>query len=165
MKMPVWPVARKVQAMPRACISRSMASAVNILPTEQSVPTVSRRLPGRLTPVAMGKARSEKRASTRRVPFARARSAKPGMVPRARVQTAGEIVAEIDGLQEGIAPEVGDGAAAIGDADDEGAGTSGAGFGEGLVGQSEVGVAVGKAELANALLGPPVGDANGRFGG
>ena len=54
---------------------------------------------------------------------------------------------------------------AIGDADDEGAGTRGARFGEGLVGQSEVGVAVGKAELTNALFRPPLGDANGRFGG
>ena len=68
-------------------------------------------------------------------------------------------------MQEGLAPEIGDGAAAIDDADDEGAGTSGAGCGEGLVGQPEVGVAVGKTELTNALFGPPVGDANGRFGG
>ena len=84
---------------------------------------------------------------------------------KARVQATGEVVAEVDGLQEGLTPEVRDGAAAIGDADDEGTGTGGAGFGEGLVGQSEVGVAVGKAELANALFGPPLGDANGRFGG
>ena len=38
-------------------------------------------------------------------------------------------------------------------------------FGEGLLGQSEVGVAAGKAKLTNALFGPPLGDANGRFGG
>ena len=45
MRMPVWPVARKVAAIPRARISRSMQSAVYILPTEQSVPTARQRLP------------------------------------------------------------------------------------------------------------------------
>ena len=50
MKIPVWPVARKSALSPRALISRSSASAVYFLPTEQSVPTVSSRLPGRLCP-------------------------------------------------------------------------------------------------------------------
>ena len=54
MKMPVWPVARKEAGIPRRCNSRSMARLANILPTAQSVPTVSRRLPARLAPVAMG---------------------------------------------------------------------------------------------------------------
>ncbi len=54
MRIPVWPVARKVAAMPRARISFSIASAVYILPTEQSVPTARQRLPLRRLPSAMG---------------------------------------------------------------------------------------------------------------
>ena len=45
MRIPVCPVARKVALRPRFESSRSMARAVNILPQEQSVPTVSRRRP------------------------------------------------------------------------------------------------------------------------
>src|SRR2546421_562336 len=49
-ELPVWPVARKSALRPRRRISFSSASAVNILPIEQSVPTVSNRFPGRFTP-------------------------------------------------------------------------------------------------------------------
>ena len=53
-RIPVCPVARKVAAMPRARISRSIASAVYILPTEQSVPIASSRRPLRRLPSAIG---------------------------------------------------------------------------------------------------------------
>ncbi|MBD3607279.1 hypothetical protein D12LOC_04213 [Dickeya solani] len=53
--MPVWPVARKVALPPRSSSAFSIASAVYILPQEQSVPTGSRRLPLRLRPLATGK--------------------------------------------------------------------------------------------------------------
>ena len=46
MKMPVCPVARKSACNPFARIASISASAVYILPIEQSVPTVSSRLPG-----------------------------------------------------------------------------------------------------------------------
>ena len=51
-RMPVCPVARNVAFIPRARISRSMQSAVYILPTEQSVPTARQRLPA--PPLAVG---------------------------------------------------------------------------------------------------------------
>src|SRR3546814_13547488 len=53
-KIPVWPVARKSAAIERRRNSRSIASAVYILPTAQSAPTVINRLPGRRsnTPIA-----------------------------------------------------------------------------------------------------------------
>ena len=53
-RMPVWPVARNVAFMPRSCIAASIAIAVYILPTEQSVPTARQRLPVRFLPLAMG---------------------------------------------------------------------------------------------------------------
>ena len=52
--MPVWPLARKSASMPRALKASAMASAVYFLPSAQSVPTVSNRLPLRLRPVAIG---------------------------------------------------------------------------------------------------------------
>ena len=52
--IPVWPVARKSASSPRAANARAIASAVYFLPSAQSVPTVSRRLPLRLRPVPMG---------------------------------------------------------------------------------------------------------------
>ena len=48
--MPVWPVARKSTSRPRFSKARAMASAVYFLPSAQSVPTVSSRLPARLRP-------------------------------------------------------------------------------------------------------------------
>ena len=53
-RMPVWPVARKVAFIPRSRITRSMASAVYILPTEQSVPTARQRSPDLRLPLAIG---------------------------------------------------------------------------------------------------------------
>ena len=46
--IPVWPVARKSTSSPRSANARAIASAVYFLPSAQSVPTVSRRLPVRL---------------------------------------------------------------------------------------------------------------------
>ena len=46
--------AAKFAASPRLCMLRSIASVVYILPTEQSVPTVSKRRPDRFTPVPTG---------------------------------------------------------------------------------------------------------------
>ena len=88
-----------------------------------------------------------------------------GNIAQALVQTAGEIVAEVDAIVQRVAPEVGDDAAAVGDADDEGAGAQGVGFAQRLVGQAEVGVAVGQVQLAGAPVGAPVGNAGGGFGG
>ena len=54
MRMPVCPVARNCASMLRRCNSRVMASAVYFFPNAQSVPTVRRRWPLRLRPVAVG---------------------------------------------------------------------------------------------------------------
>jgi hypothetical protein len=53
-KMPVWPLARKSTATPRARSARVNASAVYFLPNAQSVPTVSKRRPERRAPLATG---------------------------------------------------------------------------------------------------------------
>ena len=53
-RIPVWPVARKVDFMPFSRMDLSSAKAVYILPTEQSVPTARQRLPVRFTPFAIG---------------------------------------------------------------------------------------------------------------
>ena len=63
MRMPVCPVARKVAAWPAASNARVSASAVYFLPSAQSVPTVSSRLPLRRTPVPTGKRSSLCRTS------------------------------------------------------------------------------------------------------
>src|SRR3546814_10508781 len=52
-RMPVWPVARNSTSMPRRSNARASTSAVYFLPSAQSVPTVSRRLPPRLRPLGM----------------------------------------------------------------------------------------------------------------
>ncbi len=54
MKMPVWPVARKSAASPRSRNPCASASDAYILPTEQSVPTVSSRAPGAAQALADG---------------------------------------------------------------------------------------------------------------
>ena len=64
--------------MPRARISASTARAVYILPTEQSVPTASIRLPLRGTPFAIGYSSGGTRTSTRRRPCALATATKSG---------------------------------------------------------------------------------------
>ncbi len=53
-KIPVWPLARKSAARPRVRKARVSASAVYFLPSAQSVPTVSKRFPVRLRPLATG---------------------------------------------------------------------------------------------------------------
>ena len=68
MKIPVCPVARKSAFHPRPLISFSIASDVYILPTEQSVPTVSNLWPERRSPVAMGYDSMGVRASYRERP-------------------------------------------------------------------------------------------------
>ena len=82
MRMPLCPVARKSTFMPRARISFSMASEAYILPTEQSVPTVSRRLPGRFSPVPTWKPRVGWRTSNRCRPCCSATAARLGTSAR-----------------------------------------------------------------------------------
>ena len=77
-RIPVWPVARKLDFNPRAFISASMASAVYIFPTEQSVPTARQRLPLRFTPLAMGYCTFGTRTSCRLRPVALATATKSG---------------------------------------------------------------------------------------
>ncbi|KDN28915.1 hypothetical protein VFDL14_22635 [Vibrio fortis] len=50
-RIPVWPVALNCASTFRSFNAFSKARAVNIFPTEQSVPTVRRRLPWRALPV------------------------------------------------------------------------------------------------------------------
>ena len=77
-RMPVCPVARKLDFIPRAFISRSMHSAVYIFPTEQSVPTARQRLPLRLTPLAMGYCTEGTRTSCNCRPVALATATRSG---------------------------------------------------------------------------------------
>ena len=80
--MPVWPVARNVAAMPRALSARVSASAVYFLPSAQSVPTVSTRLPVRCLPVATGNVPPTWRTSTRRRPARSAARTRRGKLVR-----------------------------------------------------------------------------------
>ena len=66
--MPVWPVARKSAFMPRAFMHWVIDSAEYFLPIAQSVPTVSKRLPGRFSPVPIGRLSAGARTLTRRAP-------------------------------------------------------------------------------------------------
>ena len=88
MKMPDWPVARKLAFSPRRRISFSMARAVNILPSEQSVPTVSTRLPCRGVPLPTSKSRVGWRTSNRRRPWLLAAAATSAMSARRRCMPA-----------------------------------------------------------------------------
>src|SRR5688572_30788155 len=71
-RIPVWPVARKSTSCPRRRNSRASISAVYFLPSAQSVPTVSRRLPVRLRPDAIGMPAGGRRTSMSRRPKRRA---------------------------------------------------------------------------------------------
>ena len=82
MNTPVWPVARKSASRPRARISFSIAKAVYFLPTEQSVPTVRRRRPGRLVPLPVAKRSWVKRTSCSLRPCAFAAAATSGIEAR-----------------------------------------------------------------------------------
>ena len=76
--MPVWPVARKLLFMPRLRINSSIAIAVYILPTEQSVPTARHLLPLRFFPLAIGYSTDGTRTSCSLRPLAAASSTKSG---------------------------------------------------------------------------------------
>ena len=76
----------------------------------------------------MGKVRLEKRGIHEASTLFAGAVGQAGYGAKTRVQATSKVVAEVNGLQEGLAPEVGDGAATIDDADDEGAGTGGAGL-------------------------------------
>src|SRR3546814_15307300 len=83
---------------------------------------------------------------------------------RSVVQAGGEIVAEQQHPLEHGDPGLGEDAATVGDADDEGLGARGAPLLQGQVGQPEAGLAAVEAELADAPVGAPVGDALRRLG-
>src|SRR3546814_18253040 len=87
-----------------------------------------------------------------------------GHVGKAVVQAGGEIVAEQQRPLEHGDPGLGEDAATVGDADDEGLGARGAPLLQGQVGQPEAGLAAVEAELADAPVGAPVGDALRRLG-
>ncbi len=80
-RIPVCPVARKSTARPRALKARAIASAVYFLPSAQSVPTVSRRLPLRLEPVPQGMFGGGTRTSISRRPQRAAAAASAGTEP------------------------------------------------------------------------------------
>ena len=108
MKMPVWPVARKSALRPRARISFSSASAVNILPIEQSVPTVSSRLPGRLLAGADRRIRGVGwRTSASWRPSRAAVVAQHRDVGQPVVQAARQIHAELERPHEQALPALG----------------------------------------------------------
>src|SRR3546814_8510478 len=71
-------------------------------------------------------------------------------VGKAVVQAGGEIVAEQQRPLEHGDPGLGEDAATVGDADDEGLGARGAPLLQGQVGQPEAGLAAVEAELADA---------------
>ena len=96
MKMPVWPVARKSASTPRARISFSIASAVYFLPTAQSVPTVSRRLPLRLRPVPGMNDSAGWRTSIRRRPRARGGGGNLRHAGERFVQARGDVEAGVE---------------------------------------------------------------------
>ena len=81
-RMPVWPVARKVASIPRSRIAAAKASAVYFLPKAQSVPTVSNLFPPRLTPRAIGISAGGTRTSINFAPDRCARSRTAGISPK-----------------------------------------------------------------------------------
>ena len=164
MKIPVCPVARKSAFRPRRFISFSSASVVYILPTEQSVPTASRRLPGRLAPVPTSNSRVGWRTSKSWRPSRRAASLSFRDIGRAAMQAAGEIHAQLQRLDQGLGPTAADHAAAIGDADDDRLHPRGLGLLQGHVRDFQIGLAARQAQLARAPIGAPVNDALGRLG-
>ena len=164
MRMPVWPVARKVAAMPRARISRSMASAVYILPTEQSVPTARQRRPR--AALAVGD-RVAVRRHAHVVELAAVRHRRGDelrLVAQQVVQAGGEVEPGAERLGQHADPGRRDHPAAVGDADHQRPRAGGGGLGDGHVGQAQVGVAARQAELADRRVGPPVADALGDLG-
>src|SRR3546814_8650224 len=86
------------------------------------------------------------------------------LCPYTTLFRSGEIVAEQQRPLEHGDPGLGEDAATVGDADDEGLGARGAPLLQGQVGQPEAGLAAVEAELADAPVGAPVGDALRRLG-
>ena len=164
MKMPVWPVARKSAFSPRLRISFSSASAVYILPMEQSVPTVSMRLPLRFLPVPTAKSRVGWRTSNRLRPSLRARLRQRRHIHQPLVQAAGQIHAHLQRLLQHAGPVLADQAASVGNADDDCFHPCRLRLLQGHVRQLEVGLAAGHPQLADAPFRPPIGDALGGLG-
>ena len=117
--IPVWPVARKSASTPRAAKARAIASAVYFLPSAQSVPTVSRRLPLRLRPVAIGMF-CGRRADVDQPPAEPFGAvSKLGNAGELRMHAADDVEARLERFDERRNPGFRDEAARIGDADHE----------------------------------------------
>ena len=158
-QMPVWPVARSRQAG-RARISRSSAGPY-ILPQECRYG--ERPLAGALCPArreGAGRVADAVQASTLRRRRRRSPARHRGVCAGPRRRPC-----RPDRLDDVGHPVRRQHAAGIGDADQQGAR---AGRGTGLdreLGQGDIGLAPGQAELADAGFGAPVDDALGGLGG
>ena len=84
MNMPVCPVATKAARAPRACSARAISTAAVILPTLQSLPTVSVTVAATAAarPAATGRRGGVRRASCSRAPPRAAAVANSGSSPR-----------------------------------------------------------------------------------
>ena len=104
--IPVWPVARKSASTPAPLNARAIASAVYFLPSAQSVPTVSSRLPLRFRP---GRDRDvrRRRPDVDQPParVARRRS-EARECRRARMHAADDVEAGLERLERGREPRI-----------------------------------------------------------
>ena len=127
--MPVCPVARKSTATSALGeLARQCAARVYFLPSAQSVPTVSRRLPDRLRPVAIGMLRGGVRTSISLRPRRSAACFNCGDVIELGVHAADDVETRLERLDQRRHPALADDAAGIGDADDQRARTARARF-------------------------------------
>ena len=152
----------------RASSRFSSASAVYFLPTEQSVPTVSRRLPGRLVPLPVAKSRSAWRTSCSVPAAARSRPraiagigrgaacrplarSMPARAPRRATATQCSRQDAAGDWRRRRSPSCARRAAAA----------------SAIVmsGSPQIGLAARQAQLADAPVAPPVDDAVGGLGG
>ena len=125
--MPVWPVARNVASTPRCCIALVSASAVYFLPSAQSVPTVSSRLPRAPSAAADGKALPRQaHVDQCDAALAAAASASPGTSSSGRVHSAHDVETGSDGAMQHRFPFRGNLPADRRDADQHRAGACGA---------------------------------------
>ena len=98
--MPVCPVARKSAARPRSWKARASASAVYFLPSAQSVPTVSSRLPLRLRPEPIGNARRRRADVDQRPSAALRRLADGGNARQPDMHPADDVEPGLDRLDQ-----------------------------------------------------------------
>ena len=157
-RMPVWPVARNVALAPRARIACSIASAVYILPTEQSVPTARQRRPVRGLPLAIGYLLLRHPHVVKPPAMLHGGGDQLRLVAQQVVQPGREVHPRRQRRREHREPSGRDDAAPVRHADDEGAHPGGGGLGDRHVRQPHVGVAAFHAKLSDRRVGPPVAD-------